>query len=461
MSANAGLNWLAHNTRQLFGYLLGPVTPFSGLAGETDNQVAYETAATYRIRHETNSLRWWYSLDCARDGTMHGKLVYDGNDLAGTEQSAPGGSYAEFDGTADLSGLGLTVGEFYDVELQIKVDSYAGWGRVWLLAEQTTTAPTLITFADEVTPTAAQWQALADAGQAVMEVLDAPNAPLIGYGNNVRSDFDEDWVWWGVMAHACRYLTVSAGIRNHEDCDVYLKFYVDGTERLTLRVDEDDVRWVTVSPGAEAAYTEVDTGEPNYTPVNGETIFCVTADMAGWGLSLGDEYQIQVKLSWSDTGEEGVPDIGAAVHYLFETPEGSPTLAGYTEPPIWAYADYVYGDSTAKQVDTLRADIETLAAAAVMQNRAAPYWNADMTDAWPWNVRKHRWLHYANQGAVDEEPADTAEIRWHNGAEWRETSLPDSDGAELVADLASFSGLFPGVRYQLNRALWAIEDSEI
>ena len=66
------------------------------------------------------------------------------------------------------------------------------------------------------------------------------------------------------------------------------------------------------------------------------------------------------------------------MHYLFETPEGSPTLAGYTEPPIWAYADYVYGDSTAKQVDTLRADIEALAAAAVMQNRAAPYWDAEL-----------------------------------------------------------------------------------
>ena len=163
------------------------MTPFSGLAGSTDNQVAYVTAATYRIRHETDSLRWWYSLDCGSNGTMHGKLVYDGNDLAGTEQSAPGGLYAEFDGTADLSGLGLTVGEFYDVELQIKVDSSAGWGRVWLLAEQTTTTPTLIAFADDVTPTAAQWQALADAGQAVMEVLDAPNAPLLSYGNNARS----------------------------------------------------------------------------------------------------------------------------------------------------------------------------------------------------------------------------------------------------------------------------------
>ena len=129
-------------------------------------------------------------------------------------------------------------------------------------------------------------------------------------GTTPRSGLDEDWVWWGVMAHACRYLTVSAGIRRHESADVYLKFYVDGTARLTLRVGDYGSRWVTVSPGAEAAYTEVDTGEPNYTPFNGETIFFVTADMAGWGLSLGDEYQIQVKLSWGETGEEGVRTSG-------------------------------------------------------------------------------------------------------------------------------------------------------
>ena len=47
-------------------------------------------------------------------------------------------------------------------------------------------------------------------------------------------------------------------------------------------------------------------------------------------------------------------------------------------------------------------------------------------------------------GGGGEEPADTAEIRWHDGAEWQETSLPDSDGAELVADLASFPGFTRG-----------------
>lgn len=465
MSAAAHLNWLAQDVRFCHGAALAPEPTFNGLQAQT-TEGGWTTVLAYHIRHESDALVWKYKLKAPPPpDSPHGwaRLLINSVEIPGTAQDTTSNSYQTYSGTADLSGLGLTPGDFYKIEVQLKSQDGKSTIQVWQLWQtQSASYPALIAFTDGVTPTAAQWQALSTYAAEIEAQLDAPRGGMMGR----RAKTGDETLWFGSLVHRCNDLILSAAFGYegvvHAGDTMWIDLYVDGVKQNTLTCRFDAYGWPVTAPVAYTFYLDgvatpsLVTGEPNFTPA-AQKHWVGLIDASAWGLSVGDVYELVIESGYSMSDDEGPGDV--ALHYAFETPDGAETVAGYTDPPTWAYADYVYGSTTAKQVQTLATDLAALGAAVEYRNVAAPWWydfdvNAYFRDSWPWVVRRHRWLHYANE--ADESPS----VRWYDGVKWQETTLEDSGGNRLTFDLASLSRLWPGQRYQLNRVQWAIEDSE-
>ena len=449
MSAAHHLNYLARGARFLQGEALGAQMPFTARGGYRAWD-SYATMAKYALRHHSNSLRWKYEIAPVGGDTGYAKLVVDGVDVPATANTNVGGGAVSYEGTADLTTLGLTLGAFYVVELQLGTvsDDPGGAGTVTMLELwETTTAsyPTLITFADGVTPTAAQWQALSTYATTLHDTLDVTQAPMTGGPRVACSDLVT--IWRGTMRHQCDGLMLSIALATaHEDGDYTVAHvYINGNEIVELKVDHDDAQTVD-----GAAYTVVDPGEPNYTPLCPARFF-LTVDISGEGLARGEVYELTVTASAVD---EGAEQPYAVVHYLLEVPLGTETIAGYTDPATWAHGDYVRGNSNSPQVEALATDLEALGTAVpTSAYQGSPWRDPDVADVWHWGIRRRRYLHYTN--LADRNPS----VRWLHG-DWQEATLEPADDETdwKVVDLDAFEGLWPGVRYQVNKASFAVED---
>lgn len=433
LSAGAHLNSLATAIQVLLDDTLGFQLPFSGF--ETVPVWDWAIEWTGAIRHRYDRLDWAYQIM----NSTSAKITINGGDVPGTSNSGAG----TYSGQADLSGLGLAAGEFYEIAVDTGADARV---RPWLLAETVDLSyPSLAAFADESTPTAAQWQALSDYADVLADELNHPYAPVM------RTRRTSGNMFTGTMYHRCQYLAYEIAIQapyyrsdypalsgdRYTEAHVYL----DGTEVARFRVGDD---W-GAGPGLPVQEQYVGGASVSHV-FSGQ----IDLDTCGVPLVLGATYTIHIEIT--RTGVWG--DLGwGRLYKLAEIPAAAPALAGWVALPTWAHGDYVYGDSTAKQVATLKTDLELLQAVATYHN--IPCVSQRAGDDWRFYMRRrYRWLHYRN--AAGESP----KIGYDYAGETQEASLPDAESAWQVYDLESAEGLWPGTEYLLAGVTYALEDVE-
>lgn len=381
--------------------------------------IPYIGNTTNIIRHRWNTLTYYVIANGA------GAIIYNGSTVASWASSGTKS------GTADLSALGLTVGNFYSITV-------TGTNPlIYQLYETTTPSyPSLATFADGTTPTAAQWQDLADYAEELGDMLNHP------YSLSTR--------WRGRSAttlacgvtHKARYLFIDALIIASDDgphTSASLQFMYDPLGPAQQIINT----WSTTNRLRLRAYIDMTTEVP--------------------ALSFTDVYNFS--LHWSG---DGLPDFW--LYAVYETPCNASSCShaqatGYANPTMWEHGDYVYGSTSDPKVQQITANLAALDDAVTPHNWACPL-RYEGDNAFLFGVRHRRWLHYMSASYVDDDTGDTVQetpVLAYNlrGAETTVSLIPSStEGQWMAADLDSVEGLWPGVSYHIGAARYAIEDVE-
>ena len=373
------------------------------------------------IRHHWDTLAWY--IEAAEAGT----LTYDGNVVAswagaGTET-----------GTADISALGLVVGAFYEVNVT------GDGAKVYQIYETTTPSyPSLATFNDGTTPTAAEWQELSDYADELGDMLSHP------YALSTR------WRQRGAVTlaagclHRARYLYVESRITapdlHNSEATLTVVYDPGGAGETVLGA------WTTAGGLAIEEYLDLETLVP--------------------ALAFGDIYNLE--LQYTDAGGVGPPDF--VLYAVYETPctasacdEAQAT--GYANPTAWAHGQYVYGSTSDPNVQQTVDNLEALDDVVQPVNWACPLRNEGegASNAFLFGVRHRRWLHYMSNAYIDEDGETVIEdgvLAYNLRGTETTVNLPASpvSGDWLAADLDRVDGLWPGTPYHSGGVSYAIED---
>ncbi|HEY65536.1 MAG TPA: hypothetical protein G4O02_13300 [Caldilineae bacterium] len=430
LSAGGHLNALARAVRYLFGLEVMSTIPFSGVDHEG---VSASPIWQGYIRHKKDTFAYSFTLHAASGHTAYGRIYYNGQMIV--EHSLTDGATQTFTGTVDLSTLGLTVGQFYPIEVYLQGTQGLppNWPYLhlhYLRETYTPSYPTLAAFNDGDTPTAAQWQALSDYAEELYNVLTYPRVPFAAR----KSGPD---IWQGGIKHRVRYLLYQIRLKKaHKGSGLTCRVYVNGVQQDTVNIDVDTP---TRTPENRNDYEFQD----KYRP------YLVQFDLNPLGLPIGDDYTLAFDLS---SGEDPWLDAQlpkAVLDFAYEVPEASPSFAGWNDLPEWEHGDYIYGSTTTKQVQDIKENLEWLGSRACYANMPCrlalhPYGFRF--------VRLHRWLHY--KAAEGKQPRLGYYVD-----RWREVTLPVEEGVDwMVYDLDGADHLYPGTRYLVTDADHAIED---
>lgn len=429
LSAGGHLNALARSVQTLHDDLVGCQLPFNGYTvNRADAVVPTRSWAGY-IRHKQNTLA--YNI-VVTSGTV--TLTYNGVTLA----TLTAGSY---DTTADLTPLGLSVDTFYPVVVSGGSSPVFTVNHIY--ETYTPTYPALIDFDEEVTPTAAQWQALSDTATALAGVLSHPYAPMKVWpmwgheeGNN------KTWnVYYGTFWHQCQYLAYEAygvipGNADNGQRWSRMQIYANGVEILRLAWT-----WTGTGYGTAAAPAATVT-------MHGTGTLSGLIDLTPFSLTAGAPVTIRAVHSDSHT-YEWYPT--SQLKKLHEVSAAVPTLAGWTALPTWAHGDYVHGGATG--VDAIRANLALLKTLAAYVNPAARDWAMSAaTETAYAGKRRWRWLHYRNDAGA------APKIAYTVGTEEKSVGLPDASAQWLAYDMEQAANLYPGTEYRLSGVSCALED---
>lgn len=428
MSAAFHLNGLQRTIQELRDKFLGYQMPFTGGYG-VDRWTGI-------IRHRYNTL--YYSVQTFPSTPLPAYLKINNITVVTIN-----GTDAD---TVSLASLSLTEGEFYTVEL---VGSNVS---VRMLYETyTPTLPTLVSFAADTVPTAAEWQDLSDYADALADLMDAPQ-PTGLCNNGPVTWAPGKTVYLGTFDHRCRYLAYHVWLqRPYNTADDGGRPWIEGY----LRIDGTDV-WMrrvhdnraTSDPGG------VDFGQDN--AVDMHYVGLLDLDTYPGTLNVGDTYELTLYVE-TNTNIDTMKD--ARLWWAYEAPAGDEAIAGWTDFAVWNPGNYVWGDSNpytpARNVATIKDNMELLGSLAVYRNY--PSRERNVLDQL-YGVRRKRFLHYRN----DEE--DSPSIAWtfnddgEDDDDEQESGLPSAKDQWLALDLESLERFYPGTRYKLTGVKYAIED---
>jgi len=440
LSASAHLNTLAHCIQLLHDDALGWQPPLSN--------ARYGSPWYGAIRHKYNSLE--YKIHIEDGGTTH--ITYNGVEIVTKVWTVDG----DFSGTVDLTSLGLTVNSFYFLEMTHTGSSgHASMVHIWevMPASILPFVPTLISFTNETVPTAAEWQALSDYATAMHTILSHPYVPTLR-----TEKFLNEKGWIGTIEHRCQYLMYEFTLQ----ATTYSESREYGNTARLFANGEVFALFHVQHPFIEDAPPTVYV-ENHDIPRPGEYTFAGALDLSIWlpSLVLGVPYFIELEADSTYNGG-GVGDYTGGSHVnvdqLCEAPGGIDILTGWQSLPTWEHPDYVYGSTTAKQIQILKENLELLGSTFVYRNPAC----TKNRQNWDWRFafqRRHRFLHYyCDEGAdVIRGDAMPSKIGYErNGTQ--EATIPDGNHEWMMYDLDSAQGLYPGTNYLVTGARYAIED---
>jgi len=472
LSASAHLNALQAYVQALRDDFSGVAMPFSS---------EYKTRiCTFALRHKYDYLSYSYEI---LSGSLAAKIQIS---IAGVWTDVPGsehtgaGTYLGVD--VDISSLGLTVDEFYEVKVEIGYETWAqGRVTVHYLAETQADFSgfaTLPDFTDGMTPTAAQWQALSTRAAALGALIATPQP--------TGQATYEQYVW------PTAYYRMVRGTFNHRGRYLAYRFYGFRSDNR----DEDDEHWTDNSieiNGVSVLRRRVGGGNAPGSAAPGEDYAFVDAREYEWEgvldlntypgtLALGDFYRWTYRMTSVGGGTGGGEGLGgsnanAGLLYLYEIPDETAATSGWTNFVSWAHGDFVQGDSLSPQVQTLVDNLNLLSASTQYANYATVMDRGTGPGYGLYGIRRWRWLHYRTDPqdnrshADDDDPydpmppagtrtidAEPVLIYTYKGDEKR-VSLSDAYYDWLALDLDSAEGLVPGTPYKLENVRYALEDT--
>lgn len=462
LSATAHLNALQALVQGLADAYLGQALPFGGSHPMGGATRTYSLLWTGYIRHKCDALDFRVVITAGSD-PVYVKV----NAVTVATLSGAG---THIGAEVDLGGLGLTVDQFYPVTVETDAGSDAVF-YVELLSEHATlTLPALAAFADDATPTAAEWQDLSTYADALAAGLTHPLA-LVTQGK-VKLDGAIDglsgggYPFWGMLNHRARWLTYRLTLAapffgaNWDGTEgsntgarwTRARLYIAGALVATWVVGKADIdpadclyhkyyNDFTDGVGADHTFDSATDGE-------------IDLDASAPALVVGTDYAVYLHVDdstyWDTTAS-------ANLLLLYATPATAATLAGWTAFANWTHGLYVYGSTSGPRADTLKANLEALGALLTYHNypaRACVDDSGDGGNARLYGVRGRRWLHH-KQRTEDAAPV----LHYTYNGEDKDVTLNDSYTVWQAHDLDSVPGLFVGTAYYVDGALYALEDS--
>lgn len=460
LSASAHLNALQALVQGLADAYLGQALPFGGVYPMGGDTRTYSLLWTGYIRHKYDALDFRVVITAGSD-PVYVKV----NALTVATLSGAG---THIGAAVGLDGLGLTVDQFYPVTVETDTGSDAVF-YVELLSEHATlTLPALAAFADDATPSAAEWQDLSTYAEALAAGLTHPLALVTQ--NKVKLDGAIDgptagggYPFRGTLNHRARWLAYRLALvepfwRANWDGNegsntgarwTRARLYIGATLVATWVVGREDVepgdclyhKYYSAGQGAEHIFDSATDGE-------------IDLDASAPGLTIGADYGLYLHVDDSTYW-----DVTASANLLllYATPATAATLAGWEAFVNWTHGLYVYGSSSGPRAGTLKANLETLGAVETYHNypaRACIDDSGDGGNARLYGVRGRRWLHH-KQRTEDAAPV----LHYTYNGEEKDVTLNDSYTAWQAHDLDSAPGLFVGTAYYVDGALYALEDS--
>lgn len=318
-------------------------------------------------------------------------------------------------GTADLSSFAFAVDAFYDLTVTGDCTVF------WLREKQTTSYPALASFANDSTPTAEQWQALAEYADLIGASLDVPQPTSTRLYHNDSSSLYA----YHALIHRGRWLKLNFRATPPHTCQ--------------------DPRFIRVEILAGATHVF----DQNYTA---DTTISTDIDLSAAGITLGQSYILTLIVSQTASCEN---DGTFWLYAMYEYPDASDGVAGWVTFKEWTHDNWVWGSDNpvhnAKKIQTIKANLQTLAAAIAEVAYATP----ERVYQFLFGVRRRRFLHYKTY------TGESCTINWMYRGEAQQATLPESSTTYMAADLDSLEGLFPGTAYWIGGTKYALEDSHV
>lgn len=441
LSASAHLNSLQNVVHGISNARTGYALPFCGIRTMDSFPATLEWRGY--IRHKSNTFVYHitnlenYSMTIS----INGEVI---------KTHATAGVYTA---SVDISDLELTVNQFYEV-----VVTSGRYIQVWSLGEiHTLNLPTLATFADETTPTAAEWQDLSDYTAELLTSMAQTSPCLTQLSAKIENArwVEGTYPLVGSFAYYNNKLQFGAFLQApywRATGDV-----LDTGQRWTcLRLYIGGVLVAKLMAGDTALGGFAEDGSEFYQGANvirgGTHEFNVEIDLATYApsLSLGTTYDIYAQAFDSTL----LDDIGRAhVLYLF-APPGDVVIGGWSTFSAWAHGNYIKGSTSTPNAQAIKTNLELLGALTPPINFAAINCISQDGVTRLWGVRKYRYLHH-RQLVEDTAPV----LRYTYAGKENEVTLTDSYDAWQVHDLEAVANLYPGTLYYIDGAKVALEDS--
>ena len=432
LSANAHLNPLQDYITAMMNDELGVVMPFTGHSYGAYDLDSSRNFKSY-VRHKTDTL--YYSVEITAIGLGPSYLKVNGNTVA-TFPAAT--NYTSGTGGLNISSLGLTVDEFYLVEMDN--DTNQNLAIVWTVFEMRNfILPSLPDFDDGDTPTAANWQTLSAYAATLSTGLQRPYPTgIIKIGATIGDAY-------GVIENRCRYINYKVSLRRPHGGTTgsnrtYFELFINGTKAMRLQVDDDD--------GGAASGSEYYRGEvaSEYT-FEGGTTHLLDLDTYPGSLTLGTIY------SYYYTVTSSTPDWGAdaTVHYFYLVPETAATTSGWVPFVAWDHGDYIYGSTSSPKIQTITNNLSEFYGVVFYVNPVAAAQPEGATQRF--GKRRWRWLHYKTN-----DDGSTPGLSFTYRGQEQNMTLPHAWDNWLALDMDSVTGLWPGTDYVLDNVWCAMED---
>jgi len=449
MSSGAHTNALQRYIQALHDSYCGPRVPFHGFYRYCS--IGWERGCDYvgMIRHKTNRLSYIYEI---RD-TGTAEIQIDSKTVPGSSHTGAGSYQAA---NVDISSLGLTVNDFYYVQ----VVGDADFTLLDIHEVYNPSYPLLSDFSDDVQPTEAQFQALSTYADMLDVVLSAPR----NCGNDWKHVIAS--LLQGNVEHSCRYLSYSIRVDVPQaepgsgKRATWVELFINGTKALHLRAGKNN--------GPTGDYdTYYHWAVPDY-----DYIFEGTLDLEKYPIgSVVDYGEIYIiSITW---GEEGHPDDSGEteLNYVYEIPEPDAKIDGFVSMTSWAHGALVRGNINAYNdpcFTAIKNNLELLGSHATYLNYPT---RVKVLNDGLYNVRRYRWLHVLatwDPTPDAEHPNGKSlggEIVYTYRGELKQVNLPSPPdqatyGTWIACDLDSFEGLYVGVYYYLHDVDYAIEDKD-
>jgi hypothetical protein len=318
---------------------------------------------------------------------------------------------------------------------------------VWDLREipGSVSLPSLVSFADGTTPTAAEWQDLSNYAEILAEVNSAPVAPL-PFVDMPASELNERYPFAGVLQYNARYLSYRIYVKSPYNADedghryAIVRLWVDDTLVAKFVVGKQDV-----GPDGGEYY------EFFSAPRGTGHTFDGLLDLETYpgGLSFGSQYYIYCKL---DTAYQYDWYHKMTLERLILEPESGASLAGWTAMTPWSHEDLVDAAGTPPGVMAIKDNLELLGGLSMFSNAPSCNGLQGSGDRY-FGKRKWRWLFYRT------EEGSSAKITYFLRGSYVDVSLPNPEAGWHTVDLDGIDSFYVGTNYTLSGVENAIEDN--